>query len=160
MLRKILALKDRRLEQAGHELTRCRFALAEANRRHAETNAALTHHRQQSLAEERRQYAELLGKPVKRRELDGLRDFVAMLRAKEREIEAMLAACLTQQQQAADALQQATANYRHANAEKEKFGELVNRQAEYLAKEQEQAQDRELDDLAEFRQRQEADDDN
>ena len=151
MLGEILGIKGLRLDRAEREMRRRHVELAESCRRLAETDAALAKFRLESLAEERRRYADLMEKRVKLRDIEWVREQVAKLRAKERDMEDALRECLKSKEQAKAAFDQSVESYHQADRAKEKFVELVRVYDEALLKAQEYAQEQEMEELTECR---------
>jgi|GEM_PF-2522698 len=146
MLDELLRLKIHREDKAEMNLSKCRLALAEVNRRTDEARAGLTEYQKWSQEHESGLFGAMYGQRVRVRDLERVREDVLILRLKERSLAEQLAKVEDERQQADVAVSSARGAHEQATRNREKFVQLVAAQAEEIRLEGERKEDLELEE--------------
>ncbi len=147
VLDELLRLKTYREGKAEMALARCRHILADVTRRTNEAREALASYQRWSAQQEVGLYQAMYGRCVRVRDLEHLREDVAMFRVKERSFTETLSKTEADRSQADTAVRDARGVHELATRAREKFVQLVQIQSEEIRLEDERKEDVEMEDV-------------
>jgi type III secretion protein O len=151
VLDELLHLKAWREGKAERALADGRAALAESARMAEQADAALADYRDWSARHEQSLYADVCSRAVRPRELEYLREDVAVLRVREAELDDLRLRAQRRREESEAALGSVREAHRQAVKAREKFERLADLQAEEHRVDAERAEDAEAEDRAPVR---------
>jgi flagellar biosynthesis chaperone FliJ len=143
----ILELKQRKEEQAQTEVRGARLAAEQAARAVEERRREAEAFSKELLVRQARLYDEIEGKVCERRDVDDVREKIALLRAHETSLYEKIKQAEAERAKAAEALEAARAAHLQTVKNVEKFVQLVTIERTEIAAEEQASEDKEMEEF-------------
>jgi hypothetical protein len=143
----ILEIKQRKEEQAQTEARATRLAAEQAALAVEQRRSEAEAFSKELLVRQARLYDGLEGKVVERREVDDVRESIALLRAHETSLYEKIKEAEVARAKAAEALEAARAAHQQAVKNVEKFVQLVSVEQAQVAAEEQAGEDKEMEEF-------------
>ncbi|PJE79456.1 hypothetical protein CI610_01587 [invertebrate metagenome] len=147
MLHELLRIKKIREQSAMDEVRKCQYRLEEANGKVKEKEEELANYINWRCKEEQQLYDNILNTSVRQKELDFLKQSVALMREKDVELQQTIEEAKKTVEEAKKSLEEARDKHNKAMQAVEKFEEFTRVQDEEAAKEAERLEELEMEEF-------------